>query len=166
MTTYLQAVYQSLLHLSWVDKLLDNVKTIFVDLYQDQLKKPNTSIVECPFDEYFDQQTRELEGSSSQKPPNANFKAPLPSSAEGQQDEPPPLPGMLQGKIERRPSYVSAMKLIISGHSTIKFVEQACAVNRCKSITYARCFSTCIPSSESSSVRTHIRPGWANVSAT
>ncbi|KAI9823421.1 MAG: hypothetical protein M1832_002431 [Thelocarpon impressellum] len=55
------AVYQSLLHISWIDKLLDNVKTIFVDLYRDQLKRPHTSIVDCPFDDYFDQQLGELE---------------------------------------------------------------------------------------------------------
>lgn len=41
---------------------MDNIKIIFVDLYRDQLKKPYTSIVECDFDDYFDQQVRELEG--------------------------------------------------------------------------------------------------------
>ena len=61
-----QAVYQSLLHLSWIDKLLDNIRIIFTDLYGDQLKKPYTSIVECDkFNEYFDQQVKELEGAAS-----------------------------------------------------------------------------------------------------
>ncbi|KAJ0354551.1 hypothetical protein COL154_000454 [Colletotrichum chrysophilum] len=56
------AVYRSLLHLSWIDKLVDNIKTIFVDLYGEQLTKPHTTLVECTkFDEYFDQQMRELE---------------------------------------------------------------------------------------------------------
>ncbi|TEA10495.1 Signal recognition particle receptor subunit alpha [Colletotrichum sidae] len=56
------AVYRSLLHLSWIDKLVDNIKTLFVDLYGDQLTKPHTTVVEChKFDEYFDQQMRELE---------------------------------------------------------------------------------------------------------
>ncbi|KAK3363330.1 signal recognition particle, alpha subunit, N-terminal-domain-containing protein [Lasiosphaeria hispida] len=56
------AVYRSLLHLSWIDKLVDNIRAIFVSLYGDQLKKPNTTIVEClKFDEYFDQQLHELE---------------------------------------------------------------------------------------------------------
>ena len=60
-----QAVYRSLLHLSWIDKLVDNIKTIFVNLYGDQLKKPNTTVVEChQFDEYFDQQLKQLEGST------------------------------------------------------------------------------------------------------
>lgn len=59
------AVYRSLLHLSWVDKLVDNLKTIFVDLYGDQLKKPHTTLVHChKFDEYFDQQYNELESAS------------------------------------------------------------------------------------------------------
>lgn len=56
-----QAVYQSLLHLSWVDKLLDNIAVIFVDLYKDQLKSTRARIYEYPFDKYFDQQIRELE---------------------------------------------------------------------------------------------------------
>ncbi|KAK4102951.1 SRP54-domain-containing protein [Parathielavia hyrcaniae] len=59
------AVYRSLLHLPWIDKLVDNIKAIFVSLYGDQLKKPNTTIVECvKFDEYFDQQLHELEQGS------------------------------------------------------------------------------------------------------
>ncbi|CAM1502268.1 Fc.00g042520.m01.CDS01 [Cosmosporella sp. VM-42] len=60
------AVYRSLLHLSWVDKLIDNIKTIFVKLYGEQLTKPHTTLVEChAFDEYFDQQLQELETSSA-----------------------------------------------------------------------------------------------------
>lgn len=54
-------MYQSLLHLSWVDKLLDNIAIIFVDLYKDQLKSSRARIYEYPFDKYFDQQVRELE---------------------------------------------------------------------------------------------------------
>jgi signal recognition particle receptor subunit alpha len=60
-------VYRSLLHLSWVDKLVDNIRTIFVSLYGDQLKKPHTTIVEFgtnKFDEYFDQQLHELDKAS------------------------------------------------------------------------------------------------------
>ncbi|KAI1809282.1 SRP54-domain-containing protein [Poronia punctata] len=56
------AVYRSLLHLSWIDKLVDNLKTIFVDLYGDQLKRPYTTTVCChKFDQYFNQQYQELE---------------------------------------------------------------------------------------------------------
>jgi signal recognition particle receptor subunit alpha len=56
-----QAVYQSLLHLSWVDKLLDDITAIFVDLYKDQLRSSRCRIVEYPFDKYFDKKIQELE---------------------------------------------------------------------------------------------------------
>jgi signal recognition particle receptor subunit alpha len=60
------AVYRSLLHLSWIDTLVDNIKTIFVGLYGEQLRKPHTSMIEChTFDEYFDQQLSSLEGTMS-----------------------------------------------------------------------------------------------------
>lgn len=63
------AVYRSLLHLSWIDKLVDNIKTIFVQLYGDQLTKPNTTQVECSqFDKYFDQQIQELEQLGEKRP--------------------------------------------------------------------------------------------------
>ncbi|KAJ0123255.1 signal recognition particle receptor subunit alpha [Diaporthe amygdali] len=63
------AVYRSLLHLSWIDKLVDNIKTIFVQLYGDQLTKPNTTQVECSqFDKYFDQQIQELEQLAEKRP--------------------------------------------------------------------------------------------------
>jgi signal recognition particle receptor subunit alpha len=62
------------------------------------LKKPNTSIVECHFDEYFDQQLRELEGSSV--PKETGSAEPINFSEPGLSDEPPPLPVLLsRGKI-------------------------------------------------------------------
>lgn len=103
------AVYQSLLHLSWIDKLLDNVKTIFTSLYRDQFRKPHTSLIECPFDDYFDRQIQALEKSAGPiTSQNANgqssggMSTPAtdltpPSSAGGdldEDDEPPPLPGL------------------------------------------------------------------------
>ncbi|TVY69022.1 Signal recognition particle receptor subunit alpha-like protein [Lachnellula suecica] len=93
------AVYRSLLHLSWIDKLVDNIKTIFVDLYGDQLKKPNTTIVECHFDEYFDQQVKELEKNAINKDTRVAEASALeeaPISISGNLgDEPPPMPGVL-----------------------------------------------------------------------
>lgn len=83
-----QVVYRSLLHLSWVDKLVDNIKTIFVQLYGDQLTKPHTTLVEChSFDEYFDQQLRELDRSS-----NIGTISPIEEEApsHGQQSAPGP----------------------------------------------------------------------------
>ncbi|PHH52394.1 Signal recognition particle receptor subunit alpha -like protein [Ceratocystis fimbriata CBS 114723] len=56
------AVYRSVIHLPWVDSLVDNISTIFVSLYEDKLKRPNTTIVNCAsFEKYFDQQLDELE---------------------------------------------------------------------------------------------------------
>ena len=73
-----------------------------MDLYRDQLKKPYTSVVDCDFDNYFDQQVRELEGSADkndQKAPEV-FLGDLtpPSSSDNGNDEPPPLPGLLSGR--------------------------------------------------------------------
>ena len=79
---------------------MDNIKTIFVDLYGDQLKKPNTTIVECPFDEYFDQQIQKLEKTALNTDTRVAESAALveaapPSVSDPFMDEPPPLPGLL-----------------------------------------------------------------------
>ena len=97
-------MYQSLLHLSWIDKLLDNIKVIFVDLYRDQLRKPHTSVVECDFDGYFDQQVRELENSKEKSVQTAHHTVTNdltpPSSSDGAPNEllPPPIPGIVPRK--------------------------------------------------------------------
>ncbi|KAL8798892.1 MAG: hypothetical protein Q9223_007764 [Gallowayella weberi] len=96
------AVYQSLLHLSWVDKLLDNIRVLFVDLYGDQVKKPHSTVVDCNFDDYFDQQVKELEGSAetSQRTPQIVRNDPnLIASPDSEAEEPPPtIPGLLAGR--------------------------------------------------------------------
>ncbi|CRK47044.1 hypothetical protein BN1723_007302, partial [Verticillium longisporum] len=77
------AVYRSLLHLSWIDKLVDNIKTLFVNLYGEQLKKPGTSIVDCDkFDNYFDQQIKELEGTTAKPDVHARDQGLLPQQEE------------------------------------------------------------------------------------
>ncbi|OKL63141.1 hypothetical protein UA08_01356 [Talaromyces atroroseus] len=94
------AVYQSLLHLSWVDKLLDNIAIIFADIYKDQLKSARARIHEYPFDKYFDQQVRELEDTAD--PSIDEYagsyedgkKNPLVSSDNGG-PPPPPEPSLL-----------------------------------------------------------------------
>lgn len=88
-----------MIHLTWIDKLLDNIKIVFVDLYRDQLKKPYTSVVECDFETYFDQQVRELEGSAAnleQQAPHVKIDQPNPNLDEKvEEDEPPaPVPGL------------------------------------------------------------------------
>ena len=55
-------MYQSILHLSWVDKLLDNVRTLFVKLFGEQVRVPGTLKIQGDFSPYFDQQIAELSG--------------------------------------------------------------------------------------------------------
>ena len=86
--------------MSWIDKLLDNLKIIFVDLYKDQINNPNIRVIDCDFDPYFDQQVKELEGSADQETlaPSAqseNFTPPSSSDA-GADDAPPPIPGLIK----------------------------------------------------------------------
>ncbi|KAL2129066.1 hypothetical protein VTI74DRAFT_8281 [Chaetomium olivicolor] len=86
------AVYRSLLHLPWIDKLVDNIKAIFVSLYGDQLKRPNTTIVECvKFDESFDQQLQELEQGSAKSDTRASRE----DAISGNLGDEPPLPPIL-----------------------------------------------------------------------
>ncbi|KAL4898641.1 signal recognition particle, alpha subunit, N-terminal-domain-containing protein [Aspergillus ambiguus] len=102
------AVYQSLLHLGWIDKLLDNISTLFVDLYKDQLKSQRARIVEYPFDKYFDQQVRELEDNSGAitsegfVPETEDKKDPFVSSDNG--GPPPPYtPHLLKAQRQAAP---------------------------------------------------------------
>jgi signal recognition particle receptor subunit alpha len=63
------------------------------------LKKPHTTLVECHFDEYFDQQVRELEKTSlnqdTRTAESTAFLEKAPVSIAEDADEPPPLPGLL-----------------------------------------------------------------------
>ncbi|EOD50638.1 putative signal sequence receptor alpha subunit protein [Neofusicoccum parvum UCRNP2] len=94
------AVYQSLVHLTWIDKLLDNVRALFTELYRDQLKKRNTAVLNCPFDDYFDRQVQELEPHAdslrnleSSVSTVAEYTPPS-SSGTDHADAPPPMPGL------------------------------------------------------------------------
>jgi signal recognition particle receptor subunit alpha len=91
-----KAVYQSLLHLTWVDKLLDNIRAIFVNVYKDQLKEVDMAARTYRFDPYFDQQMKELEASTGEAvtadPPRANVEVKKASSEEGDTGGPPPPP--------------------------------------------------------------------------
>ncbi|KAJ5147935.1 Signal recognition particle receptor subunit alpha [Penicillium atrosanguineum] len=95
------AVYQSLLHLGWIDKLLENISTIFIDLYKDQLMGNRTRITAYKFDPYFEQQVRELEGNTGSVaetyPVKAEKKDPLVSSDNGG-PPPPPVPGLMRAQ--------------------------------------------------------------------
>lgn len=77
--------------------MVDNVKTIFVDLYGDQLKKPHTTLVECHFDEYFDRQIQQLEETALNQDTRAAessklLQGSLPSVVGNSKDEAPPVP--------------------------------------------------------------------------
>ena len=78
---------------------MDNIRIIFVDLYKDQLKKPHTSVVECDFDGYFNQQVKELESTAEKNPQRApqitvDDLTPQPSYETGIDGLPPPLPDL------------------------------------------------------------------------
>ena len=97
----LQAVYQSLLHLSWVDNLLTAVKALFTKQYGPELRKQHAFAVNCKdFDPTFDALMRKFDtGSTSrvQSEPESESAVELtpPSSSASVTgdlagDEPPP----------------------------------------------------------------------------
>ncbi|KAK4548168.1 hypothetical protein LTR36_010037 [Oleoguttula mirabilis] len=95
------AVYQSLLHLSWVDNLLTAVKALFTKDYGIELKKAHvTKLNTQPFDATFDALVRKLDTGSTRRQSEADSEGPIeltpPSSAasasEEAVDEPPPPP--------------------------------------------------------------------------
>lgn len=114
----LQAVYQSLLHLGWIDKLLDNISTIFIDLYKDQLRSERARVAEYRFDKYFDQQVQELEDDTGSAPSEAQIadgedkKDPFVSSDNGG-PPPPPVPSFLRGIS----THLSSAKLMLTASS-------------------------------------------------
>ncbi|KAK5131729.1 hypothetical protein LTR08_000618 [Meristemomyces frigidus] len=95
------AVYQSLLHLSWVDTLLTAVKTLFLKEYAPELAKPHlTKLDPARFDPTFDALVRKLDTGSTRRPSVPDSEGPgeltPPSSSasatEEAVDEPPPPP--------------------------------------------------------------------------
>jgi signal recognition particle receptor subunit alpha len=99
----LQAVYQSLLHLTWVDRLLENIRTIFVSVYKDQLASSNAAVAIYDFDGYYDQQLRELDISAG-APLLVESPRIFADKKEELQDgdtggpPPPPIPGGLRAQ--------------------------------------------------------------------
>ncbi|KAF2635062.1 P-loop containing nucleoside triphosphate hydrolase protein [Massarina eburnea CBS 473.64] len=82
------AVYQSLVHLTWIDKLLDNVRALFTGLYGEQLKKEHSSVVNCEkFSPYFERQMQELEGQSDTSSTAPGVKLTPPSSIDNDSGE-------------------------------------------------------------------------------
>lgn len=98
------AVYQSLLGLAGVDKLLDNVKLIFLSVYKDQLRSPDAVVAKYDFDPYFDQQLKELDlGTSAQvliDAPRTQAEEKKVNPEVGDNGGPPPplVPSLLQAR--------------------------------------------------------------------
>ena len=104
-----QAVYQSLLHLSWVDNLLAAVKALFTKEYGAELKKSHTAKLNTDrFDATFDALVRRLDTGSTRRQSEADSEGPTeftpPSSSasaageDALEDAPPPPPTGLHVK--------------------------------------------------------------------
>jgi signal recognition particle receptor subunit alpha len=97
-------VYQSLLHLSWVDNLLSAAKALFTKQYATELKKQHLTKLDCrDFDQTFDALVRKLDTGSNRRQSEASSEGLVeltpPSStasANGEEapDAPPPVPGL------------------------------------------------------------------------
>lgn len=109
-------MYQSLLHLSWVDNLLDVVRSLFVkeygrDLKKSDSKRPNLSGFTATFEALVAKLDR-TSGDTARSSENESASAPEltpPSSTEGTedgQDEPPPPPVPGLRKPTTRASYL------------------------------------------------------------
>jgi signal recognition particle receptor subunit alpha len=86
------AVYQSLVHLTWIDKLLDNVRALFVGLYGEQIKDKRSTAINCDkFAPYFERQMQDLEGQSdaTSSTPNTRLTPPSSTDNESADDEVP-----------------------------------------------------------------------------
>ncbi|KAK6351648.1 hypothetical protein TWF718_004802 [Orbilia javanica] len=98
------AVYQSLLHLTWIDELLDQVKKLFVALYGEKIKTSAGTKIQCHFDQYFEASLRSLErragGAAAIRPVNASIEDPNSDGNSGgfsdgdEWSAPPPMPGV------------------------------------------------------------------------
>lgn len=93
------AVYQSLLHLSWVDQFLEEVKTVFVRRYKDQLEVRAT-IARFDFDAYYDELLRRQDqltsGEASRQPPTVEVKKSSPEARDDGGPPPPQPPSLLR----------------------------------------------------------------------
>lgn len=101
------AVYQSLLHLSWVDQFLEEVKTVFVRRYKDQLEVRAT-IAKFDFDAYYDELLRRQDqltgGEASRQAPRVEVKKQSPEARDDGGPPPPQLPSFLRTQSQTAPS--------------------------------------------------------------
>jgi signal recognition particle receptor subunit alpha len=85
-----QAAYQSLLHISWIDELLDNICTLFTAKYKTELSQSNKTKLVYQFDPFFDLQIQKLEKSASAPAPSVKVHAPAESSPDLSAEETTP----------------------------------------------------------------------------
>lgn len=71
--------------MTWIDKLLDNVRTLFTGLYGEQLKSKNAESSKYPFDDYFDRQVQELESKSEGQVTKSGKQAAVRDSSEDEE---------------------------------------------------------------------------------
>ncbi|KAF3084271.1 hypothetical protein TWF569_002134 [Orbilia oligospora] len=98
------AVYQSLIHLTWIDELLDQVKKLFVALYGEKIKASTGTKIQCHFDQYFEASLRSLErqagGAATTRTTNVSTDDPSSDGNGGglsdgdEWSSPPPMPGV------------------------------------------------------------------------
>lgn len=95
------AVYQSLLHLSWVDQFLEEVKTVFIRRYKDQLEARAT-IANFDFDAYYDELLRRKDNSvnsdAGRQPPRVEVKKSSPEVRDDGGPPPPQSPSLLRAQ--------------------------------------------------------------------
>jgi signal recognition particle receptor subunit alpha len=84
--------------LTWIDKLLDNVRALFTGLYGEQVRKKNSSLVDTgKFDPYFDRQIQELEKTSEGSAPKVQLTPPSTDNDSGEEGAPSlPVPQKAQ----------------------------------------------------------------------
>lgn len=102
------AVYQSLLHLSWVDQFLEEVKTVFVNRYSDQLEARAT-VARYDFDRYYDELLRrqdQITGGEATRNPRVAIEASKNNPEERDSGGPPPpsQPGLLRAQSQTVPT--------------------------------------------------------------
>lgn len=105
-------MYQSLLHLSWVDNLLGAAKALFIKQYGTELKKHHLTKLNCrDFNQTFDALVRKLDTGSTRRQSEADSEGPVeltpPSSsasADGEEavEPPPPVPGLKKPTLARK----------------------------------------------------------------
>lgn len=101
------AVYQSLLHLSWVDQFLEEVKTVFVKRYSEQLEARAT-VAKYDFDSYFDELLRrqdQITGGEATRSPRVAIQASKQNPEERDNGGPPPpsRPDLLRAQSQTAP---------------------------------------------------------------